>query len=75
MSVSLRCGRPGRTEAGAWDRPPSPGRHHGRPYRPGDNQPLMGWLSRVTGLLRRNGPGDEPASSPPVSDGKRRLAL
>ncbi|AXE78112.1 hypothetical protein C5746_15500 [Streptomyces atratus] len=28
-----------------------------------DNQPRMGWLSRVTGLLRRNGPGDEPTLS------------
>ncbi|MEU6251135.1 hypothetical protein [Streptomyces sp. NPDC047043] len=30
-----------------------------------DNQPRMGWLSRVTGLLRRNSPGAEPASSLP----------
>ncbi|MEV5463311.1 hypothetical protein [Streptomyces sp. NPDC002788] len=27
-----------------------------------DNQPRMGWLTRVTGLLRRNSPGDESAS-------------
>ncbi|MGY4983473.1 hypothetical protein ACWCYL_41195 [Streptomyces sp. 900105755] len=25
-----------------------------------DNQPRVGWLSRVTGLLRRNSLGDEP---------------
>jgi hypothetical protein len=30
-----------------------------------DNQPRAGWLTRVTGLLKRNSPGDEPASSRP----------
>lgn len=28
-----------------------------------DDQPRAGWLSRVTGLLRRNSSGDEPAAS------------
>jgi hypothetical protein len=29
-----------------------------------DNQPRKGWLSRVAGLLTRNGPGDEQESPP-----------
>ncbi|MFG2961485.1 hypothetical protein ACGF5O_48205 [Streptomyces sp. NPDC048291] len=28
-----------------------------------DNQPRKGWLSRVTGLLKRKSPGGEPTSS------------